>query len=141
VLGEGTFLHLLTFLERHAPDAVTRRVAQLVRTDEARHVAFGQAHLEHRVALEPDLRHRVRLAIERGHDVLQQSAGLNADVRDALALLAAGAFTARAVAAGWARVQELERAMHDGRRRRLGGLGFRQDEADELSALHTRNFM
>lgn len=53
--------------------------------DEARHVAFGQAHLQHRVALEPDLRSGVRLAIERRHDVLRQSAGLNAGVRDALA--------------------------------------------------------
>jgi hypothetical protein len=141
VLGEGTFLDLLTFLERHAPDAVTRRVAQLVRTDEARHVAFGQAHLEYRAALEPNLRPRVRLAIERRHDVLRRSAGLNADVRDALALLAAGAFTTGAVAAGWQRVQELERAMHDGRRRRLGRLGFSHDEAGRLSALHTSNFM
>jgi hypothetical protein len=32
-------------------------------------------------------------------------------------------------------------AMHDGRRRRLGRLGLSQDEAGELSALHTRNFM
>jgi acyl-coenzyme A thioesterase PaaI-like protein len=58
-----------------------------------------------------------------------------------LALLAAGAFTTRAVAAGWQRVRALGRAMHDGRRRRLGRLGFTDDEADELSALHTRNFM
>lgn len=43
VLGEGTFLDLLSFLERHAPDPVTRRIAQLTRQDEARHVAFGQA--------------------------------------------------------------------------------------------------
>lgn len=31
--------------------------------------------------------------------------------------------------------------MDDGRRRRLTRLGFGADEADELSALHTRNFM
>jgi hypothetical protein len=31
--------------------------------------------------------------------------------------------------------------MHDGHRRRLGRLGFSQDEAAELSALHTSNFM
>jgi hypothetical protein len=31
--------------------------------------------------------------------------------------------------------------MHHGRRGRLGRLGFSQHEADELSALHTRNFM
>jgi hypothetical protein len=31
--------------------------------------------------------------------------------------------------------------MDDGRRRRLERLGFPADEAAELSALHTRNFM
>ncbi|MDQ1566709.1 MAG: hypothetical protein QOF96_1589, partial [Actinomycetota bacterium] len=41
VLGEGTFLDLLGFLERHGPDPVTRRVAHLALADEARHVAFG----------------------------------------------------------------------------------------------------
>src|SRR5262249_38685994 len=46
VLGEGTFLSLLSFLERHAPDPVTRQVARLALQDEARHVAFGLAHVE-----------------------------------------------------------------------------------------------
>ena len=41
VLGEGTFLNLLSFLEHHAPDPVTRRIAHLALQDEARHVAFG----------------------------------------------------------------------------------------------------
>ena len=46
VLGEGTLPHLLSFLERHAPDPVTAAVAHLALQDEARHVAFGVAHLE-----------------------------------------------------------------------------------------------
>jgi hypothetical protein len=29
VLGERSFLNLLSFLERHAPDAVTRQVSRL----------------------------------------------------------------------------------------------------------------
>jgi hypothetical protein len=141
VLGEGTFLDLLSFLERHAPDPVTRRVAQLTRQDEARHVAFGQAHLEHRVSLDPLLRGRLRLAMEHRHESLRSSAGLNADVHDALVLLAAGGFSIDAIETGWDRVQELEAAMHDGRQRRLVRLGFSTADAGELSALHTRNFM
>jgi len=141
VLGEGTFLDLLSFLERHAPDTVTRRVAQLARQDEARHVAFGQAYVEHRVQVEPELRGRLRLAIEQRYESLRSSAGLNTDVHDALVLLAAGSFTVSAIASGWDRVQELQAAMHDGRQRRLVRLGFDPTEARELSALHTRNFM
>jgi hypothetical protein len=141
VLGEGTFLDLLSFLERHGPDPVTRRVAHLALADEARHVAFGLAHLEHRVAVEPGLRGRLRAAVEHRHDVLASTAGLHAGVHDALVLLAAGAWSPAAVAAGWDRVRALEAAMDQGRRRRLVRLGFPPGEAAELSALHTRNFM
>jgi hypothetical protein len=141
VLGEGTFLDLLSFLERHAPDPVTRRVAHLARQDEARHVAFGQAHLEHRVAVEPELRQRLRAAVEHRHESLRSSTGLNAEVHDALVLLAAGAFTPEAIAGGWDRVQALKRTMHEGRTQRLVRLGFASRQADELATLHTRNFM
>ena len=141
VLGEGTFLHLLSFIERHAPDPVTAQVAHLALQDEARHVAFGQAHLEHRVAEDPTLRDRLRAAMEHRHRALESTAGLNADVFDALVLLAAGEWSAQAVAEGWARVQGLQTEMDEGRQRRLVRLGFPGAEAAELSALHTRNFM
>ena len=141
VLGEGTFLSLLSFLERHAPDPVTRQVARLALQDEARHVAFAQAHLEYRVAQDPGFRDRLRAAMVRRHDSLASSAGLNADVFDALVLLAAGEWSAAALARGWDRVQELQSAMDEGRQRRLVRLGFPAADAAELSALHTRNFM
>jgi hypothetical protein len=141
VLGEGTFLNLLSFLERYAPDPVTRQVARLALQDEARHVAFGMAHLEHRVAVEPELRTRLRAAIERRHDALAATAGLHAGVHDALVLLAAGAFTPATIASGWDRVAHLQTDMDEGRQRRLARLGFPPDEAAALSALHTRNFM
>ena len=41
VLGEGTFLDLLRFVERHAPDAATAAAARLAHRDERRHVHFG----------------------------------------------------------------------------------------------------
>jgi len=141
VLGEGSFLDLLSFLERHGPDPVTRRVAHLALTDEARHVAFGVAHLEHRTATEPKLRGRLRGAVEHRHDVLASTAGLHAGVYDALVVLAAGSWTPAAIADGWDRVQGLVAEMDEGRRRRLARLGFSPGEAAELSALHTRNFM
>jgi hypothetical protein len=141
VLGEGTFLNLLAFLERHAPDPVTRQVAHLALQDESRHVAFGLAHLEHHVASEPALRDRLRAAIEHRHQMLLSTAGLSDDVHDALVVLAAGAWTPDAIAAGWTRVHQLQTDMDEGRRRRLTRLGFSAGEAVELSALHTRNFM
>ncbi|MGX4694229.1 ferritin-like domain-containing protein [Streptomyces sp. JNUCC 63] len=141
VLGEGSFLSLLTFLDRHAPDPVTRRISRLVRQDEARHVAFGLGHLEHRAGVDPRLRGRLRAAVERRHDALADTAGLNRDVFDALVLLAAGSWDPEAIARGWQAVQRLQAEMDEGRRHRLSRLGFPDDEAAALSALHTRNFM
>ena len=60
---------------------------------------------------------------------------------DALIVLAAGEWTPVAIARGYRAVQAMKRAMDDGRRQRLTRLGFPPDEAAELSALHTRNFM
>lgn len=141
VLGEGSFLTLLGFLDTHAPDPVTRAVTRLARVDEARHVAFGVAHLEHQARLDPNLRGRLRAAVERRHDVLVDTAGLNADVFDSLVVLAAGSWDPTDIARGHQAVAAMERGMDQGRQQRLVRLGFPADEAAELSSLHTRNFM
>jgi hypothetical protein len=141
VLGEGTFLNLLWFLEQYAPDPVTRSVARLAAQDEARHVAFGMGHLQYQISLDASVRERLAAAITRRHDALAQTSGLNEEVFDALVLLAAGAWTPEAIADGFAKVQQLQKEMDEGRQMRLLKLGFSEKEALELSALHTRNFM
>ncbi|MEU8103121.1 hypothetical protein AB0C18_05280 [Nonomuraea muscovyensis] len=141
VLGEGSFLNLLTFIDRNAPDPVTRQVARLARQDEARHVAFGVAHLQHQGKVDTSLLGRLRGAVEQRHQTLISSAGLNQDVFDALVVLAAGEWTPEGIRRGYAAVQELQVEMDEGRQHRLVRLGFPGDEAAELSALHTRNFM
>jgi hypothetical protein len=141
VLGEGTFLNLLWFLEHHAPDPVTRQVARLAAQDESRHVAFGMGHLQYTIGLNSNIRGRLAAAINRRHDALAQTAGLNEEVIDALILLAAGEWKPEAIAKGFEKVQVLKREMDRDRRGRLVKLGFDEEEATALSALHTRNFM
>jgi hypothetical protein len=141
VLGEGSFLSLLSFLAQHAPDHVTAQVAQLALQDEARHVAFALAHLREAVARHPDHRDRLRAAIERRHDALASTAGLSPAVHESLVVLAAGSWTPAAIANGWAAVQTLHDEMEDGRRRRLVLLGFGEGDAADLAKLHTENFM
>jgi hypothetical protein len=140
-LGEGTFLSLLSFLARWAPDPVTAQISHLVVQDEARHVAFALGHLREHAATDPSLRDRLRAAVERRHDALAQTAGLAPHVHDALVIIAAGSWEPDAIATGWERVRELEAEMDEGRRRRLMSLGFSDHQAAELSALHSRNFM
>jgi len=141
VLGEGTFVSLLRFLQEHAPDPVTRQVARLTARDEARHVAFGMAHLEYQLQHDPELRGRLALAVESRYDALAQTSGLNEEVFDALVLLAAGGWSIQQIAAGFGKVQALKADMASGRQMRMKRLGFEQDEAKRLAALHTRNFM
>lgn len=141
VLGEGSFLNLLSFLRCHAPDACTEQIMHLAAVDEARHVAFGMAHLLHRAADDDSLRGRLALAIEARHDTLRATAGLNEEVFDGLVLLAAGGWDPERIAEGHEAVIQLTNEMDHGRRSRLRKLGFDAESARRLSSLHTRNFM
>ena len=141
VLGEGSFVNLLNFLCEHAPDPVTRQICRLAARDEARHVAFGMAHLEHRLAAQPGYLTRLRGAVEQRHDALAETAGLNEEVFESLVLLAAGDLTASAVARGHQAVQRMKLDMAAGRKARLLRLGFTPDDAQRLADMHTRNFM
>jgi hypothetical protein len=141
VLGEGTFVSLLNFLHEHGPDPVTRQICRLAARDEARHVAFGMAHLLRRLEHEPEFRSRLAHAVETRNDSLSGTSGLNEEVFDALILLAAGEFTPAAISKGYARVQTLMTDMAEGRLARLLRLGFEGKAAQRLAALHTRNFM
>jgi hypothetical protein len=87
------------------------------------------------------LKGRLAAAIRARHGALAATAGLNEEVFDALVLLAAGSWDAAALRKGWDAVVALTLDMDSGRRMRLGRLGFDVAEAEELSALHTRNFM
>jgi hypothetical protein len=141
VLGEGSFITLLNFLHAHAPDPVTGQICRLAARDEARHVAFAMAHLEHRLAAQPDYQARLQNAVEQRHEELAPTAGLNEEVFDSLVLLAAGDLTPSAVARGHAAVQQLKLDMAAGRKARLLRLGFGPVEAQRLADMHTRNFM
>lgn len=141
VLGEGSFLVLLWFLERHAPDPVTEAVARLAAQDEARHVAFGLAHLRRHLDQDPGFRPRLALAVRQRHETLRHTAGLNREVFDALLLVAAGGWDPGQLRLGHQRVMALLADMDAARRNHLQRLGFPDEEAAELSGLHTRNFM
>ena len=141
VLGEGTFLNLLWFLERVAPDPVTSAVCRLAAQDEARHVAFGMSHLREHIQSDPSVRETLINAVRRRHEALRHTAGLNAEVFDALVLLAAGSWTCPDIARGHSAVTALNQEMHASRQKRLLKLGFDDADAEEMSALHTRNFM
>lgn len=141
VLGEGTFLDLLRFVETHAPDDVTAEVARRARADEARHVHFGLAHVRHALAHDPACAARLEAAVRRRAAGLDGNGGVPARVQDALTILAAGSTDPAAVGRGHEAFRALLETMHAGRVRRLEHAGFTAAQAETLSGLHTPNFM
>ena len=141
VLGEGTFLDLLTFIEEHAPDEVTADVVRRARSDEARHVHFGLVHVRHALAHDPSLYGRLEAAVRRRAATLANVGGAPAPLQDGLTVLAAGSTNPGAIARGHDAFRELLETMHTSRVKRLEHAGFTPEQAQTLSDLHTPNFM
>ncbi len=141
VLGEGTFLDLLTFIERHAPDEPTAELTRRAKNDESRHVHFGLAHVRYGLANDPNLYGRLEDAVRRRAAALQGIDGVPTPVQDALTILASGGISPRSVARGHEAFRELLETMHLSRIRRLERAGFTAEQAEMISDLHTPNFM
>ena len=141
VLGEGTFLDLLTYIETHAPDEATAELTRRARADESRHVHFGLSHVRWALQHDPGLFHRLQEAVRRRAATLAGVSGVPAPVQDALTILAAGSAEPKAVARGHEAFRELLTTMHLNRLKRLEHAGFDAEQAETISALHTPNFM
>ena len=141
VLGEGTFLDLLSFIERYAPDEATIELVRRAKSDESRHVHFGLAHVRYGLANDLSLYGRLEDAVRRRAAALHGVGGVPAPVQDALTILAAGSTEPEAVARGHEAFRELLETMHLSRIRRLEHAGFTTHQAETISELHTPNFM
>lgn len=141
VLGEGTFLDLLRFIEDHAPDDVTGDIVRRARNDESRHVHFGQVHIRHALSRDAGLYQRLERAVRRRAASLAGVGGVPESLQDGLTILAAGGTAPKAVARGHQAFQDLLETMHTNRTRRLEHAGFTPEQARTISELHTPNFM
>src|SRR5438128_3026807 len=84
VLGEGTFLDLLRFIEAYAPDPVTAEIAHRSRIDEARHVQFSIAHMKHAIQSDPDFKQRLAAAARERAASLADVRSVNPLVEESL---------------------------------------------------------
>lgn len=141
VLGEGTFIDLLRFVETHAPDEATALLASKARADEVRHVHFGLAHVRHALTTDPATAARLEAAVRRRSARMGDVAGVPAPLQDALTVLAAKGTHPRDVARGHEAFRELLHEMAESREKRLVHAGFTPEQARTLSDLHTPNFM
>jgi hypothetical protein len=141
VLGEGTFLDLLRFVEDHAPDRATAVLAVRARADETRHVHFGMAHVRHALARDPEQYGRLEAAVRRRASTLAGVGEAPASLQDALVVYAAGGTDPAAIARGHAAYRGLLETMHENRVKRLRSAGFTEPQAQAISDLHSPNFM
>jgi TusA-related sulfurtransferase len=141
VLGEGTFLDLLRFVEHHAPDAATRAAAALAHRDEVRHVHFGISHVRRHIATDPDQRAALIGVAERRAAKLTEMSGLSPLLTEGLTVMAAGSLQPAELARGADEVRGLMQTMEENRIKRLRAAGFDERDARHLSDLHTPNLM
>ncbi len=141
VLGEGTFVDLLRFIEDHAPDDVTAEIVHRTGNDETRHVHFGLVHVRHALAHDSGLYQRLENAVRQRAANMANTGGVPEPLQDGLTILAAGSTTARDIARGHDDFRQLLDTMHTNRIKRLEHAGFTREQANRLSELHTPNFM
>jgi hypothetical protein len=140
VLGEGTFLDLLRFIEEHAPDEATRELTRRARLDEARHVRFGIIHVRHALEHDPQLYPRLeQLVRTRVTKIPAQT--VPTPLADALTILAARGDDPPSVRRGHEMFRALLDEMQLQRKKRLMSAGLDDVQAETLSKLHTPNFM
>jgi TusA-related sulfurtransferase len=141
VLGEGTFLDLLAFLEEFAPEQATREICRRARQDEARHVRFGIAHAKYTMEADISAARRFGSAVEARAEFLKSVSGVGALIEESLIIYAGGGMRPSALRAGTRRIAQLYETMHANRVKRLAAVGFETDQAEHISRLHTPNFM
>jgi TusA-related sulfurtransferase len=141
VLGEGTFLDLLRFIELHAPDQATATAARLAHRDERRHVHFGISNIRRATLLDPELTSSLVAAAEARAAKLVSLSGLSPRLVEALTIMAAASLQPAELAEAAGDVRTLMATMERNRLRRLRACGFSAATAKHLSDLHTPNLM
>ncbi|MGI8426705.1 MAG: ferritin-like domain-containing protein [Actinomycetota bacterium] len=141
VLGEGTFLDLLNFIDVNAPDQATAMSARLAHRDEQRHVHFGISHVRRTIRLDPDAAAELQAAAEARAAKLISLSGMSPILMESLTILAAGSMNPKNLSVGAAKVAVLTKQMEVNRIRRLKAAGFNEKTAQHLSDLHTPNLM
>ncbi|WP_102348863.1 sulfurtransferase TusA family protein [Bacillus sp. Marseille-P3661] len=142
VLGEGTFLDLLNYIEEYAPDPVTKKIVNLAKIDEGRHVSYGIGHVRHILKNNP---HMVKFLIEAAEERNQYLEGAgtqeNTHLMEALAILGGGGRSPKQLKKGFECVKKLKDVMYEHRIQRMLQIGIDLESAQKISTSHTPNFM
>ena len=141
VMGEGTFIDLLKFLENYMPDASTKRILNYVRRDESRHVAYGMAHVSSALAQNPKRINSLKETAFKRKEFMDEINGESTMLLESLSILAGGGTSIEHYKRGYEAVEDLKKTMNRNRIKRLMDIGMDEDLAIDISKSHTPNFM
>jgi TusA-related sulfurtransferase len=141
VMGEGTFIDLLKFLEEYMPDDTTKKILQYVRRDESRHVAYGMAHLKSVLEQNPKKINALKETAFKRKEFMDELNGESTLLIEAMSLLVGGDDSIASYKRGYEAVTELKKRMDINRVKRLVDIGIDEDLAHDISKVHTPNFM
>ncbi len=141
VMGEGTFVDLLSFLEKYMPDDATRKIIKLAKRDEMRHVAYGIEHVKSAIEQNPNRINALKNTAFKRKEYMDEINGESSMLLEALAILAGGSDEPDAYKRGFDLVEDLKEKMGENRVKRLINIGMDEDLANDISKVHTPNFM
>ncbi|OCL94230.1 ferritin-like domain-containing protein [Arcobacter porcinus] len=141
VMGEGTFVDLLSFLEKYMPDEATKKIIRLSKRDEMRHVAYGIEHVKSAIEQNPNRINALKNTAFKRKEFMDEVNGESSLLIESLAILAGGSDEPDAYKRGFYLVEELKQKMNENRVKRLINIGMDEDLANDISKVHTPNFM
>lgn len=141
IMGEGTFVDLLQFLESSALDSPTKKLLNLAMADEMRHVAYGLEHIKNAIAANPNRIEILKECVFKRRHYLDEIGGESSLLIESLSIFAGGSSKPNDYNCGFEKVRGLKELMHKNRTKRLVYCGIDEELAIELSKAHTPNFM
>lgn len=141
IMGEGTFVDLLGFLEECAPDEPTKKLLSLARRDEKRHVAYGMNNVKNALAHNPAKITFLKDIVFKRKHYLDEFSTESTLLLESLAIFAGGGDEVAQIRRGFEAVEQLKATMESHRTKRLVECGIDEDLARDLSKAHTPNFM
>ena len=141
VMGEGTFIDLLSFLEKYMPDDATKKIIKLAKRDEQRHVAYGMEHVKSAIEQNPKRINSLKNSAFKRKEFMDEINTESSMLIESLAILAGGGDEPNLYKKGFDLVEELKKKMNENRIKRLIDIGMDEDLANDISKVHTPNFM
>lgn len=141
VMGEGTFVDLLSFLEKYMPDDATKKIIKLSKRDEMRHVAYGMEHVKSAIEQNPNRINALKNTAFKRKEFMDEINTESSILLESLAILAGGSDEPADYKRGFDLVEELKQKMNENRIKRLIDIGMDEDLANDISKAHTPNFM